>query len=92
MYLQSIEMRKQQGINLLEIDLKNIDEGMEIGTAIHPLTGEQIPVFITSYVRDDYGSGAVMGVPAHCDQDKAFAIKNNLAIQVVLDEENKTVV
>ncbi len=67
MYLQSIEMRKQQGINLLEIDLKNIDEGMEIGTAIHPLTGEQIPVFITSYVRDDYGSGAVMGVPAHCD-------------------------
>ena len=44
----------------------------------HPLTGKPLPIFITSYVHNGYGKGAVMGVPLHDERDMAFALKNNL--------------
>ena len=61
---------------MLEIDLKNIDEGVLLSDlcAKHPLTAQNIPIYVTSYVRDD----AIMGVPAHCDKDLAFAQKNKI--------------
>ena len=62
---------KQNGINLLEVDLKNIDMGILVKNVnvVHPLTGKNIPIYITSYVHADYGTGAIMGVPGHDDRD-----------------------
>ena len=54
------------------------------GTVVHPLTGKLIPVWIADYVLPDYGTGAVMGVPAHDQRDYSFAKKYNLAIQNVI--------
>ena len=51
---------------------------------LHPLTGERIPVWIGDYVLSTYGTGAVMGVPAHDARDYIFAQKHNLAIKRVI--------
>ncbi|ABP67404.1 leucyl-tRNA synthetase [Caldicellulosiruptor saccharolyticus DSM 8903] len=54
------------------------------GYAIHPLTGKKVPIYIANYVLVDYGTGAVMGVPAHDQRDFEFAKKYNLPIKVVI--------
>ena len=66
-----LEKLKQDGVNLLEIDLKNIDKGIKVPNlhVKHPITGKLLPIFITSYVHADYGSGSIMGVPAHDERD-----------------------
>ncbi len=53
----------------------------------HPLTGCDLPIFVTSYVNADYGAGAIMGVPAHDDRDYAFASKNNLPLIKVAEDD-----
>ena len=58
--------------------------GMDTGiTAVHPLTGETVPVWVGNYVLMDYGSGAVMAVPAHDQRDFEFAQKYQLEIKQV---------
>ena len=52
--------------------------------AIHPITHKKVPLFIADYVLTDYGTGAVMAVPAHDDRDHAFALKFNLPITCVI--------
>ncbi|HXX77737.1 MAG TPA: leucine--tRNA ligase, partial [Ktedonobacteraceae bacterium] len=52
--------------------------------ALHPLTGERIPIWIADFVLDEYGSGAVMGVPAHDQTDLMFAQEMGLPIRVVI--------
>ena len=47
---------------------------------VNPLTGEQIPIWVSEYVLAGYGTGAIMGVPAHDSRDYAFAKKFNLPI------------
>ncbi|OAB59092.1 leucine--tRNA ligase [Phormidium willei BDU 130791] len=54
------------------------------GTAINPFTGEDIPILIADYVLYEYGTGAVMGVPAHDSRDFKFATENHLPIKVVI--------
>ena len=56
--------------------------------AIHPFTGERLPVFAANYVLMDYGTGAVMGVPAHDERDHAFAEKYGLDSPRVIDSSN----
>src|SRR5690606_36923599 len=51
----------------------------------HPLTGEQVDVWVGNYVLMTYGDGAVMGVPAHDERDFAFANKYKLPIKQVID-------
>lgn len=53
-------------------------------TATHPLTGEPLPVYIANFVLMTYGTGALMGVPAHDERDHAFATKYNLPIITVI--------
>lgn len=54
------------------------------GKAINPFTGEEIPIWIADYVLYEYGTGAVMGVPAHDTRDFKFANEQNLPIKVVI--------
>lgn len=61
-------------------------EGMFIGAyAINPLSGERVPIWIANYVLLDYGTGVVMGVPAHDQRDFEFAKKYGLPIKVVIN-------
>jgi len=60
-------------------------KGMPTGLSVtHPLSGEQIPVWVGNYVLMSYGDGAVMGVPAHDERDYEFATKYGLAIKPVI--------
>ncbi|CDW72114.1 leucyl-trna synthetase [Stylonychia lemnae] len=91
-YLDKIDRLKQQGRDLKQIDINNIDEGVLFRNikAIHPLTGDEIPVYATSYVFNEYGTGSIMGVPFHDDRDCAFAVKNQIdMIQVINGDEEK---
>ncbi|ARV58138.1 leucine--tRNA ligase [Nostocales cyanobacterium HT-58-2] len=54
------------------------------GKAINPFTGEEIPIWIADYVLYEYGTGAVMGVPAHDARDFKFAKEQNLPVKVVI--------
>ncbi len=60
--------------------------GVPIGTHVtNPLNGETLPIWIADYVLAEYGTGAVMGVPAHDQRDIQFARTNALPIQQVID-------
>ncbi|MGD9660870.1 MAG: leucine--tRNA ligase, partial [Porticoccaceae bacterium] len=64
-------------------------QGMALGIdAIHPLTGEQVPVWVGNYVLMDYGSGAVMAVPGHDQRDWEFAKQYGLTIKQVIAPAN----
>ena len=66
-------------------------KGMATGLSVtHPLTGEEVDVWVGNYVLMSYGDGAVMGVPAHDERDFAFAKKYGLKIQQVVAVEGET--
>ncbi|WNO62066.1 leucine--tRNA ligase [Rheinheimera sp. MMS21-TC3] len=75
-----------KGGKLAEAELATLDKkGCATGIfAIHPLTGEQVPVWVANFVLMDYGSGAVMSVPAHDQRDYEFASKYGLPIKQVI--------
>ncbi|MBU1036051.1 leucine--tRNA ligase, partial [bacterium] len=58
---------------------------------INPLNDEEIPIWVANYVLMDYGTGAVMAVPAHDQRDFEFAKKYNLPIRIVIQPEDKKV-
>ena len=63
-------------------------EGMFTGSyAIHPLTGERIPIWIANYVLYEYGTGAVMAVPQGDQRDWEFAKKYNLPVKLVIQNK-----
>ncbi len=74
----------------LKLDIDRSAEGkektgvrLEGVTAINPATQEEVPVFIADYVLPQYGTGAIMAVPAHDERDYAFAIRYNLPMREV---------
>jgi leucyl-tRNA synthetase len=78
--------------SVAEADMAQAEKlGMDTGLrATHPLTGEAIPVWVANYVLMDYGSGAVMAVPAHDERDWEFARKYALPMKtVVCDPEGQ---
>ena len=72
--------------SVAEADVATMEKkGMATGfMAIHPLSGEQVPVWVANFVLIDYGSGAVMSVPAHDTRDYAFAKAYGLPIKQVI--------
>ncbi len=67
------------------MEKKGIDTGIR---AVHPITGAEVPVWVANYVLMDYGSGAVMAVPAHDERDFEFANKYDLPIVQVIASDD----
>ncbi len=81
---EKIAALKEGGTTEAELATKE-KEGVATGLFVkHPLTGEQIQVWVGNYVLISYGDGAVMGVPAHDERDFAFAKKYKLGIKQVV--------
>ncbi|MDB5813169.1 MAG: leuS [Rhodocyclales bacterium] len=77
--------------SVMEADMATMEkEGMRTGLFVtHPLTGEQVEVWVGNYVLMSYGDGAVMAVPAHDERDFGFAKKYDLPIKQVVAVGNK---
>ncbi len=75
----------QESASSRYIGEEHVVTGVFTGTyAVHPLTGERIPIWIADFVLDEYGAGAVMGVPAHDETDLIFAQEMGLPVHVVV--------
>ncbi len=76
----------QSGGGVSEAELATMEKlGADTGLkAIHPLTGETVPIWVANFVLMSYGSGAVMSVPGHDERDHAFASKYDLPIVQVI--------
>jgi leucyl-tRNA synthetase len=79
-------IESQGSIKMAEADMATMEKlGMATGiTAIHPLTGKAVPVWVANFVLMSYGSGAVMSVPGHDQRDWEFATKYELPIAQVI--------
>jgi leucyl-tRNA synthetase len=67
-------------------------EGFDTGRkAINPFTGEEVPIWIANFVLAEYGTGAIMAVPAHDDRDFEFARKYQLPVRVVVQAGDRVV-
>jgi leucyl-tRNA synthetase len=90
-YKEAIQTYQKQTKSKSDLDRQQEKEKTGVFTgayAVHPLTGEQIPIWTADYVLMGYGTGAVMAVPAHDERDREFAEKYNLAIINVITEDN----
>jgi leucyl-tRNA synthetase len=84
-----VNARKQSEIERLSTDKEKT--GVFTGSyCLNPLTGEQIPIFVGDYVLLSYGTGIVMGVPAHDERDFKFAKKYDLDIRTVIQSVAET--
>ncbi|MCG8036889.1 MAG: leucine--tRNA ligase [Candidatus Thiodiazotropha taylori] len=83
-----IEECRQGGTS--EAELETIEKrGMPLGiNAIHPVSGEPVPVYAANFVLMTYGTGAVMAVPGHDERDHAFAKKYGIPIKQVIQPED----
>ena len=66
-------------------------EGFDTGrTALNPFTGQEVPIWVANFVLAEYGTGAIMAVPAHDERDFEFARKYSLPIRIVVRAEGDT--
>ncbi|MCE2027199.1 leucine--tRNA ligase [Sessilibacter corallicola] len=80
-FIQDCKKQSVAEADMASMDKKGLYSGID---AKHPITGESIPVWIANYVLMDYGSGAVMAVPAHDERDYEFAKKYDLPLKQVI--------
>ena len=80
-FIQNAQRVKVAEAEMAKMEKLGIDSGY---VAIHPLTGEEVPVWIANFVLMEYGSGAVMAVPGHDQRDWEFAKKYDLPIKQVI--------
>ncbi|MEN9714339.1 MAG: hypothetical protein RLZZ164_1003 [Actinomycetota bacterium] len=80
------EVKKSNDIERLATDRKKtgVDTGLH---AVNPINGEKLPIWLSDYVLADYGTGAIMAVPAHDDRDYEFAKAFDLPIRTVVQTE-----
>ena len=85
-------VEKCKHVSVMEADMATMEkEGVDTGLKVtHPLTGEQVPVWVGNYVLMGYGEGAVMAVPAHDERDFGFAKKYKLTIRQSISVAGKT--
>ncbi|MFP5219774.1 MAG: leucine--tRNA ligase, partial [Actinomycetes bacterium] len=86
---EAFEAYRDQVRKLSDIDRQSTDRpktGVDLGVvAVNPLNGEELPVYAADYVLADYGTGAIMAVPAHDQRDLDFARAFDLPVRVVVD-------
>ena len=86
---EAFEAYRESVRKLSDIDRQSTDRdktGVDLGvTAVNPVNGESMPVYAADYVLADYGTGAIMAVPAHDQRDLDFARCFSLPIRVVVD-------
>lgn len=91
-YEEAAKEFRKKAEHMSEIDRTSTEgekEGLFLGRyVINPMNGQRVPLFIANYVLMDYGTGAVMGVPAHDQRDFEFATKYNLPIIPVIKPKN----
>jgi leucyl-tRNA synthetase len=80
-----IDAAKNRSERDRQSDVKRVSGEFTGAYAIHPFTGKEVPIWVADYVLGGYGTGAVMGVPAHDSRDHAFAKHFNLPILQVID-------
>jgi len=82
----SIFLEECNKVKVAEADMAKMEKlGMDTGfKAKHPITGEELPIWVANFVLKEYGSGAVMSVPAHDHRDWEFAKKYGLDIRQVI--------
>jgi leucyl-tRNA synthetase len=86
--VSSFVKRAQEKTLIERTDETREKEGVDTGrTFINPATGEQFPIYVADYVVMEYGTGAVMGVPAHDQRDFEFARKYGLPVRVVIQDD-----
>lgn len=85
-FIESCRHTKLSEADLATVEKKGVDTG---ATAAHPITKKPIPIWVANYVLQDYGSGAVMAVPAHDARDHEFAIKYDLPILPVIASDSE---
>jgi leucyl-tRNA synthetase len=82
----TIEKIKADKLKITDHEVEPEKEGLDTGLkAINPFSGEEVPVWIGNYVMMEYGTGAVMAVPAHDERDFEFATKYSLPIPPVIE-------
>jgi leucyl-tRNA synthetase len=82
-FAEKVKTQKARRVNPGEEEEK---EGLNTGVlAVNPFSGESVPVWVANYVLMEYGTGAVMSVPAHDERDYEFAQKYSLAIRRVIE-------
>ena len=84
-YLNTAKYKTEEQRKIGEKDKTGIDTGL---TLINPVTNEVVPLYVADYVLANYGTGVVMGVPAHDERDHEFAKKYGLPIRHVIDTNN----
>lgn len=80
-FIQECKAQSVAEADMATMAKKGMDTGIK---ALHPISGEEVPVWVANYVLMDYGSGAVMAVPAHDERDFAFANQYQLPIRQVI--------
>jgi len=76
---------------LTDMDLKVAKQKLGVFTgsyAIHPLTNQKLPIYVANYVLNNVGCGAIMGVPAHDENDYDFANALNIEIKPIIQSDN----
>ncbi|MGZ4990222.1 MAG: leucine--tRNA ligase [Methylobacter sp.] len=84
-FIDDCKMMETSEAAMETMEKRGIDSGVK---AVHPITGEQVPVWIANFVLMGYGTGAVMSVPAHDQRDFEFAQKYGIAIKQVIVAKN----
>lgn len=86
-FLEDCKVMETSEAAMETMEKRGVNSGVK---AIHPITGEEVPVWIANFVLMGYGTGAVMSVPAHDQRDYEFANKYGIAIkQVIFSAEDK---
>jgi leucyl-tRNA synthetase len=85
-------VQKAAGRPVAERQTKEKDGVFTGQFVVNPVNDERIPVWVADYVLMDYGTGAIMAVPAHDERDLEFAQRYDLPVRTVIDEETNTLV
>tara|TARA_R110002073_G_scaffold25885_6_gene85521 strand:+ start:3458 stop:6052 length:2595 start_codon:yes stop_codon:yes gene_type:complete len=84
-FIEACKTQSSAEADMATMEKRGLDTGLR---AINPLSGEEVPVWVANYVLMDYGSGAIMAVPAHDQRDWEFARKYALPIRPVIAAED----